>query len=535
MRFHSELEHSTIRRLYEQGLESIVRLVSKLEDRILHLEDLQLSDRAQTVEQLSAQIKRVQQTLEQKSQQLIQVHQLNSALLLRIRELESCLETDDADLPKRDSHNSHQPPALDLPWQKPKRTRSLRKKSNRNVGGQLGHRGVTLLQVNDPDRIIVHSLERCPECQLPFAPTDAVQHWRRQVFNVEDGRLTVTEHRAAMMRCRACAAMARSFFPASVKAPVQYGADARAKSLYLHLYQLIPVARTAEAMRDLFACPMSPATIQHAARLCAGKLVRSEQRTKAAIRQSAIAGVDETGIRINGTVAWVHVARTETLTHFESHAKRGKAAFDQIGIINRFKGTLVRDGWSSYKWYSQCRHSLCNAHLLRDLTFIAEAYPANKSWTNALARLLIEMKEAVADAREGGQIELDTGLQTSFLKRYDAILGEAASQVCAPARASPLKSSQLSPPLLLNRFWRNKQEILRFMFDLAVPFDNNGSERDLRMLKLQQKISGCFRTIAGATTFCRIRSYLSSARKQSRSVLAALERAVNGQPMPLTA
>ena len=329
------------------------------------------------------------------------------------------------------------------------------------------------------------------------------------------------------MRCQVCAAIARSFFPAFVKAPVQYGAAACAKSLYLHLYQLIPIARTAEAMRDLFACPMSSATIQRAARLCAGKLVHSEQRTKAAIRQSAIAGVDETGIRVGGEVFWVHVARTETLTHLEPHAKRGKAAFDHIGIINQFKGILIRDGWSSYKWYSQCRHSLCNAHLLRDLTFIAEAYPPQQSWTNALCRLLIEMKDAVEAARQAAQTKLDAALQNVFLERYDGILSDAERAI---ARASPPKTNSLTPQQLVRRLTRNKREILCFLFDFAVPFDNNGSERDLRMLKLQQKIAGCFRTMAGSLTFCRIRSYLSSARKQGRSVPVALKGALLGKP-----
>jgi len=150
---------------------------------------------------------------------------------------------------------------------------------------------------------------------------------------------------------------------------VQYGVSVFSRVLYLHLYQLLPVARTQEAMRDLFGCHISQASIQRAARLCSSKLIRWEQRIKAAIRNSSVIGADETGIRINGANAWVHVARTDTLTHLASHSKRGKAAFDAIGILNQYKGTLVRDGWFSYKWYQQCRHSLCNAHLLRDLTF----------------------------------------------------------------------------------------------------------------------------------------------------------------------
>ena len=342
-------------------------------------------------------------------------------LQTRLRELEQIIESDEPlpQLIKRDSHNSSLPPSSDAPWDKLPRTRSLRKKSNRSVGGQFGHQGTTLRQVANPDQIIAHSLAACLACSAPLSATDRIRVCKRQVFDVAHGRLFVTEHQAARMRCSACRQTARAAFPAFVKAPVQDGENARAKSVYLHLYQLVPVARTVEAMRDLFACPMSPATIQRAARLFASKLVRSEQRIKARIRDSAVVGVDETGVRVNGTVCWVHAARTDTLTHFAVHPKRGRAAFDTIGIIKQFTGVLVRDGWSSYKWYQQCRHSLCNAHLLRDLTFIGEAYPRQTTWTSALARLLLEIKTEVALARFEQQTALSSERQNAFLQRFE--------------------------------------------------------------------------------------------------------------------
>jgi transposase len=218
------------------------------------------------------------------------------------------------------------------------------------------------------------------------------------------------------------------------------------------------------------------------------------------------------------------------LTHLASHTHRGQTAFNTIGILNQFKGTLVRDGWLSYNWYGQCRHSLCNAHLLRDLTYIGEAEPPHKWWTTALAKLLIEIKEAVKAARNSLQPELDSDRGKDFLNRYDALLAQAEEAV----RGSPeQKSTGLTAGKLLNRFIKNKAEVLRFMTDLKVPFDNNGSERDLRMLKLQQKIAGCFRTTEGVTAFCRVRSYLSSARKQGRSLLIAIESALKGKPIAL--
>lgn len=484
-----------------------------------------------------AEIKRLEQTIHNKDVEVTQAHQLNRQLLTRVRELEKSLETDSPvsqsifTVVNRDSHNSSQPPSLDPPWKKPKRTRSLRKSSGLKVGGQPGHPGVTLQAVTEPHRIIVHTVEDCQQCGVSLVSIEPTRFFRRQVFEIENGGLAVVEHRTATKTCPACGELSRAQFPLNIKAPVQYGTSVFSRALYLHLYQLLPVARTQEAMRDLFGCDISQASIQRAARLCSAKLIRCEQRIKAAIRDSEVIGADETGIRINGTNAWVHVARTETLTHLASHTHRGQAAFNAIGILNQFKGTLVRDGWFSYKWYQQCKHSLCNAHLLRDLTYIGEAEPQNKQWTTALAKLLIEIKEAVETARNRSETALESELREDFLSRYDALTAQAEEAV----RGSPeQKSNGLTAGKLLTRFIKNKAEVLRFMSDFAVPFDNNGSERDLRMLKLQQKIAGCFRTTEGVRTFCRVRSYLSSARKQGRSLLASIEHALKGKPIALT-
>ncbi len=529
MSFH----FSTIRRRYEQGLDSIVRLVTGLEDRIEDLTALHVSTPQQLIRLQAAEIKRLEQTVANKDAELVEAHQLNRQLQTRIRELEKSIEAGSTTVGltiRRDSYNSNQPPSLDLPWTKPKRTRSLRKQSGLKVGGQIGHGGITLRQVAVPNRIIIHSIDECRRCGASLAASANNFH-KRQVFEIENGSLSVIEHRIAAKVCPACCNVSKGEFPSFVKAPAQYGASVFSRALYLHLYQLLPVARTQEAMRDLFGCDISQASIQRAARLCSDKLIRCEQRIKAAIRDSEVIGADETGIRLGGSNAWVHVARTDTLTHLASHSKRGKAAFAAIGILNQFKGTLVRDGWFSYKWYQQCRHSLCNAHLLRDLTFIGEAEPLHQEWTTALAKLLIEIKETVGEARSGSQTELDSQLQNAFVNRYDSLMTEAEQAV----RGSPEQTGTgLTAGKLLNRFIKNKPEVLRFMTDLKVPFDNNGSERDLRMLKLQQKIAGCFRTTEGVTTFCRVRSYLSSARKQGKSLLAALESALKGKPIALT-
>ncbi len=488
---------------------------------------------------LSKQLAKTKHTLARKTDELIRERQLNHQLLRRIRELERELERGVQHTVQRDSHNSSLPPSLDPPWQKVPRTRSLRKQSGLKPGGQFGHRGTTLRQVPQPDQLIIHTPETCTGCGAPVQHSTPTSSIRRQVFDISEGRVKVTEHRAETRRCAACATLTKANFPAQVRAPVQYGPGVLSRSVYLHLYQLLPVARTSETMRDLFACHISAATVQRAARVSSGKLVNTEQRIKAAIRASSVIGVDETGLRVAGRSSYVHVARTEELTHYAYDARRGKAAMDEIGILPQFTNTLVRDGFSSYKWYEQCRHSLCNVHLLRDLVFVGEVGPEQKVWTDPFAKLLLKIKDMVTEARANpAEAQLNEEMKINFLRRYDRLVKRADRlNPPLPKRKAeglaPQKSvlQQPTPRRLINRLQKRRDEVLRFMTDTSVPFDNNGSERDLRMVKLQQKISGCFRTPDGVRSFCRVRSYLSTARKQGHALLSSLERAFNGKPL----
>jgi transposase len=293
-------------------------------------------------------------------------------------------------------------------------------------------------------------------------------------------------------------------------------------------------------MRDLFGCPLSPATVERSGRLFSGKLVRCEQRLKAAIGDSAVVGADETGLRVAGRGGWVHVARTDELTHLAYDSRRGVEAMRDVGILPRLRGALVRDGYLSYTRFEQCRHGLCNAHLLRELVFIEETDPKQEVWTKPFAALLLEIKEAASEARAAGDARLSEAAQVAYLRRYDRLV-EKADRLNPPPREGSGSDSpkRKRPPLspqrrLVNRLRRRRDEVLRFMTDLAVPFTNNGSERDLRMVKVQQKVAGCFRTEDGAKDFCRVRSYLSTARKQGHRLLYALERVLAGKPLPLT-
>lgn len=569
------LHLSTIRQYYDSGFSSVVNLVDELEQQIEsltlaqqsthHLQHLeqrvktqhqQIQCLSETVQNKSTEIFKLYQTNHQLQQQLqlriaptqqfinrlqnqiekLQLQlseskQLNFQLKAKIRELEKALESDQLPTIKLDSHNSSLPPSSDLPWIKPKQTKSLRQKSGLQVGGQPGHQGSTLLQVHHPDLVIIHQVNVCQECHYSLIQTESIRFNKRQIFEIENGKLTIIEHQTEVKLCPLCRKISKGHFPDNLKAPVQYGASVFSRIVYLNQYQLLPVARTAETMNDLFECPLSWSTIKRAAKSCADKLLRVELKIKAALRNSEVMGVDETCININGENNWVHLARTDEFTHFALHAKRGKVAFEEIGIINRFHGILVRDGFASYQKYQQCQHSLCNAHILRNLTFISENEPAHQAWTTKLAKLLVRIKAKVDHAKLTGQTALNSRSQSSFSAHYDRIMSEAWRTI----RGSPeRKLVHISARNLYRRCYKYKMAILRFMTDFSVPFDNNGSERDLRMLKLQQKISGCFRSIEGVKVFCRIRSYLSSIRKQGRGLLKSIELALQGKSITLT-
>jgi transposase len=523
--------------LYSQGARAVLRYIEQLEKRIANAEARVTRSQQSLISRLSKELARAKATLARKTAQLVEQQQLNHQLRARIRELER--EVERGITVERDSHNSSLPPSLDPPWNKVPRTRSLRQQSGLKVGGQPGHPGATLKQSARPDHLVTHAPQTCRGCGASLDEAEVVEASRRQVFDLPPVKLVVTEHRRETRRCAACGARTQAEFPPGLRAPAQYGPALLARSAYLNLYQLLPVARTSEALRDLFNCALSPATIQRASRFSSGKLVRSEQHIKAAIRDSPVVGADETGMRVAGSGGWVHVARTDELTHFAYDSRRGLAAMQEIGILRQFRGTLVRDGYLSYTRFEACRHSLCNAHLLRDLVYVEELSPAQVAWTKPLSALLVEIKEAAAEARAAGREQLGEETKSAYLRRYDRLVKKADRLNPHPPQAEEgdgdapkRKRPPLSPQRrLVNRLLGRRAEVLRFMTDLSVPFTNNGAERDLRMVKVQQKVGGCFRTEEGARDFCRVRSYLSTARKHGHPLLYSLERVLAGKPL----
>ena len=345
-------------------------------------------------------------------------------------------------------------------------------------------------------------------------------------------KLLVTEHRVCEKQCPFCDHLNVGVFPVGVAPGVQYGPQVKALTTYLVEHHLLPWQRTAELMDDLFGQPLAAGTIRSAINQCADALEQPEAKIKAALTQAEVAHFDETGLYVSARREWLHVASTATLTHYGAHAKRGSAATDEIGLLPKFTGRAIHDAWSPYFKYP-CAHGLCNAHHLRELTFVYEQM--KQAWAKDLIDLLLEIKQAVEQARLRAESTLPPASQQGFEQSYDQVL---AAGLALPENQPPLpapgqrgRPKQNKAKNLLDRLSQRKAETLAFMYDFRVPFDNNQAERDLRMVKVQQKVSGCFRSPNGAKAFCRIRSYISTIKKQGRNVLEALTSTFTGQPL----
>jgi len=438
-----------------------------------------------------------------------------------------------------DSHNSSKPPSSDLARPKPA-PRSLRPApgtTGRAPGGQPGHPGATLRLVGTPDRLALHRPAQCAGCGTGLAAgglRERLDGERRQVVELPPPRLAVVEHRVLRVTCGACGTETAGAFPTGVAQPVQYGDRLKAVGVYLHAYQLVPYARTQELLEDLFGAAPAEGTLQAAEAACSAALAVPEAGIAGALRGAALAGFDETGVRVAGRREWLHVACTATLTHYGVHPKRGRRATDAVGILPGFTGTAVHDCYPSYLSYAGCAHALCNAHVLRELIFLHEQH--HQAWADELATLLVTAKDLADAARAAGQAHLDPLARAAIAAHYDHLLwqGRAANPATAPPADRPRRRGrrpQTKAQNLLDRLTVYRDEVLAFLHDLRVPFDNNQAERDLRMLKVQQKISGGFRTATGAAAFARLRGYVSTLRKQGLPVLAALESVFAGSPL----
>jgi transposase len=433
----------------------------------------------------------------------------------------------------QDSHNSSKPPASDG-LKRPRRTTRVR--SGKKPGGQLGHAGHTLALVATPDVVEGHRPAVCGQCQQPLTGVVGTVVERRQVHDLPPLRLEVREHQAVAVTCPACQTVTRGVFPDAVRAAAQYGPRVRALAVYLHHYQVVPQERTHEALADLFGCTLSDGTVARWAEQAADTLALTVAHIADLVATGPHQHADETGIRLAGKLHWLHVNSTPWLTHLAWHPKRGQAATAAIGIWPRFHGRATHDRWASYDAYPDCSHSLCGAHLLRELTLVAEQ--DGQPWAAPLADLLRGMCAAATDWRTQGASCMPAEERIAWIAQYHELLAQGFAANRPPPATEPGvrrrgRRKQSPAKNLLDALLQHSERVLAFMDDLTIPFTNNQAERDLRPAKVQQKVAGTFRSETGATAYCRLRSYLSTMRKQGHGMLEALAAVFHGHPLPV--
>lgn len=426
------------------------------------------------------------------------------------------------------SRNSSKPPSADgLGKPAPK---SLRSRSGRKPGGQPGHGGRTLRQVATPDEVVVHEPSGCAGCGADLLDGSPAGEVRRQVFDIPAVTVRVSEHRLVSRRC-ACGTVTAGKAPAGVAAPVQYGPHAAAIAVWLCLGQHLPVQRTAGLLADLFGTPMSVGTVAAWTARAAAGLEPFTAAVTAALAGAELVHVDETGLRVAGGLHWLHVASNSKFTSLYATAGRGKDAIDAAGVLPGFAGIAVHDAYAPYASYIDATHALCNAHVLRELIAVVDHYtahpqaggdgvPADWCWASQVIDALLALKK-ITDT--GALPDADT------LQAHRRLIISAAL-VGVSAETGPTGALGRRHRALARRIRRRLADYLRFATDLRVPFDNNQAERDIRMVKIKQKVSGGMRTLAGAQDFAAIRSYLSTAAKHGRGPFDTLTELTSGNP-----
>ena len=419
----------------------------------------------------------------------------------------------------KDSRNSSKPPSSDgLRKPAPK---SLRHVGQHPKGGQKGHKGSALERISEPDQVIIHPLPAtCDACGNPLSEAHVSE--ARQVFDSPPQQVQVIEHRVMEAHCT-CGKVHRSGFPEGVTATARYGPRVQAAVVYLTQHHMLPILRTARILRDTYGVALSPGAVVRMIRTAADNLAPAVAGIADAVQNARVAHFDETGMRVAGKLHWLHTAATPNLTWVGMHTRRGQEAFDAFGILPGFQGTAIHDGWAPYRKYD-CRHGLCNAHHLRELTLIHEQY--GQRWAkNMIDLLLAANREVTKGPLTGDRMAQINADYTAILDQGDAI------HPVKKRKDGTAHRRQSYPTNLLRRLREHTGDVLRFLSDSEVPFTNNIAEQAVRMPKVKQKISGCFRTFDGAAAFCTIRSYLETLRKQGVDLMHALVQSFQGKTL----
>jgi len=457
-------------------------------------------------------------------------HKQKDALIIQLFSIVKELQKEVAELKEKlskNSSNSSKPPSSD---QFKKKNRSLRKKSGKKAGGQKGRKGCYLKMVEKPDAVEIHKVEKCSNCSQDIAGISATAYEKGQVFDIPKPKFIVTEHQAEIKNCPHCGEKNKAALPEGVYAGAQYGNNIKAQAVYLNQYQLLPYARIQEYFQDIFGQDISTGVLFQANENCYYGLEYAETTISNQLITAPLLNTDETSLRVSGGLKWLHVYSTEKLTIYGLHQKRGQIAMEDIGVLPNYIGSVMHDHWKPYFKYINFKHALCNSHHLRELKFIIEQYDQN--WAKRMTICLLTIKSAVEKYKDKGSVFLPQWLINQYEQRYQLIIKLGLNENPLPEQ-QPVKKGRMKKSKARNLVERLKDyqaETLAFMYDFKIPFDNNQAERDLRMTKVKQKISGLFRSELGAKMFCRIRGYISTAKKHKLHVLDSISKVFEDAP-----
>lgn len=426
----------------------------------------------------------------------------------------------------KNSQNSSKPPSSDGLRKKPQNNRE---KTNRKTGGQKGHLGKTLLFAN-PDEVIKLPVLSCASCNKDLSQDLPGDIEKRQVHDIPPVKIHVTEYQAEKKLC-SCGYVTAAAFPPPINTSIQYGPRIKGFSLYLHNEQKLPYERCCQLLNNYYGTSFSEGSLFNTQKNAHAILQPVEEKTKSALIRKAVIHNDETGMRVTKELHWLHVASSETLTFYFVHKKRGKEAVDAMGVLTKFKGVSVHDHWKTYYRYAEPAHGLCNAHHLRELKLFAGD---GQVWAEKMRNFLQELCHLVNESKRANQSALAESVYQESLSKYKDILLEGDNELPAATALPPGKRGRPKQPKgrnLLNRLRDYQSDVLRFAIDFNVPFTNNQAERDIRMVKLKQKVSGGFRSFNGAEMFARICGYISTLRKQGMNVADAMTTLAAGQPV----
>jgi len=426
------------------------------------------------------------------------------------------------------SSNSSKPPSTDNKLSK--RKKGSQKPSNKKRGGQLGREGKSLKMVKRPDRVVKLKPERCKCCHKDISEIESKKVIKRQLFDTPPVTIEVTEYQRHTVCCPYCKTDNRAEFPKELKAPTAYGNNLKSLISYLNTYQMLPYERISEFIEDIFKHKISTGSIYNFLQEGFDKLEAFEISVKDRLLQQEVIHVDETGVNVSGELKWIHITTTDKIALYAVHNKRGKEAINDIGIFPHYQGIAVHDHWSTYISYKSMEHSFCNAHILRELQ--SEIDTNGYQWAKDMQKMLKDANKQVKESKKKHCNALLKPQIEKYFNRYNKITQGALRYYPPPIKSN--KKGKVKQPKgknLLDRLIGYKNETLRFIYDFRVPFTNNLAERDLRMIKVKQKISGTFASFNGAAFFCRLRSYIVTIRKNGLSVMDALRMCYKGEAL----